>query len=410
MSYNAWKLHNPAPIENNKENVRHECRASASPQIFNRKQVRFENSARNNYVHHAVETQQPKQQFVSQNQQTEHSEPQKLLPSSTLISKPFEQIYMENIPNRHLDLSIIDAPNIKTTVRTERNFYDDNTTSPRVQKEPDTIPSNSHHVFDHFNQQNYQNSGRTMKKQEKFNLCDDSFFEISKNKTKHTGLVDLYNYKPHVPTNKPMHSDDTVDNIPTTYNSYKSMTNNRKPTKFETSKHSQEATEEPSVKDLLKIIQHQNEQLLVLQKQVASLLTAQDNLKQIEPPPPSEPKHIYGLKNTQHETMALFAQQHDEQPKSSKFAIDVMTSFEVSIRPPPHFNRNKFVKDYLQSEEAKIQEIYENDNVEKLTEKLNNSGDDSKLSMCEPVVVNEPPPSPDNSIHVDMQDYSSEYV
>lgn len=374
MSYNAWKSKNPVPIANNKENFRHEYGANMSPQGFNRKQVRFENPAGNSYMHRAVETNQYKQQMI-------RSEPQKLLPSSTLISKPFEQIYIENIPNRHLDLSIIDVPNTNKPVRIERCFYGDNTMHPRVQNDLQMSASNSHQIKS-------ANLGRTTKEHENFDFCDDSFYELPKNKIKHSGLVDLYNYNVQLPPRKQFRSDNAENG-----------SNNDL----------EESSDEPTMKDLLKIIQHQSEQLLLLQKQVANLLTVQDNLKQIEPPPPPPPpydmKHVYGTKNRPHETMALFAQKHHDhdQAKSSKFAIDVMTSFEVSIRPPQHFNRNKLVKDYLQSE-AKIQEIYEND-------KQNNSGDDSKLSICEPVVVSsEPPPSPDNSIHVDMQDYSSECV
>lgn len=132
-------------------------------------------------------------------------------------------------------------------------------------------------------------------------------------------------------------------------------------------------SDEPTVRDLLKIIQQQNEQLLLLQKQVACLIENKNqppaNVKQIEREeflPPKVP---------------------------NRFAIDVMTSFEVSIRPQQQ--QQNTLKELLNKEnEVKIKEI---------TETAEN--DDLKLSTLS---VREECPSPENSVHVDMQDYSSE--
>lgn len=173
-------------------------------------------------------------------------------------------------------------------------------------------------------------------------------------------------------------------------------------------------SDQPSVKDLLKIIQQQNEQLLILQKQVAHLIENQSASRQIETKQlegPTNTANVFGEKiisSTEHEIIG-----RQEARKGPKFAIDVMTSFEVSIRRQQNFaQRNKYV-----NSEPRIQEITESEcnslkhnNVDgECTASSSNKGkDDVSLFLNEPLSVREDCPSPVNSIHVDMQDYSSE--
>lgn len=171
-------------------------------------------------------------------------------------------------------------------------------------------------------------------------------------------------------------------------------------------------SDQPSVKDLLKIIQQQNEQLLILQKQVAHLIENQSAPRQIETKQlegPTNAANIFGEKiisSTEHEIVG-----RQDARKGPKFAIDVMTSFEVSIRRQQNFaQRNKYV-----NSEPKIQEITESecnsmkDNSDgECIASGSNKGKDMSLVLNEPLSVREDCPSPVSSIHVDMQDYSSE--
>lgn len=89
-------------------------------------------------------------------------------------------------------------------------------------------------------------------------------------------------------------------------------------------------SDEPTVKDLLKIIQQQNEQLLVLQKQVATLLDFKDSQKRIE----SNNQRI-NEENKFLQPNKDFLNSAGSTPRKGplpKFSIDLMTSFEVSIR------------------------------------------------------------------------------
>lgn len=89
-------------------------------------------------------------------------------------------------------------------------------------------------------------------------------------------------------------------------------------------------SDEPTVKDLLKIIQQQNEQLLVLQKQVATLLDFKDSQNRIESNNQrinEENKFLQPNKD-----FLNSAGSTSRKGPLPKFSIDLMTSFEVSIR------------------------------------------------------------------------------
>ncbi|KAJ8947038.1 hypothetical protein NQ318_019930 [Aromia moschata] len=166
----------------------------------------------------------------------------------------------------------------------------------------------------------------------------------------------------------------------------------------------------PTNKDLLKIIAQQNEQLLILQKQVAMLLNRDQT---------SQPKQIeggYGVQcspkgryvgencttSTQNENFRMPHQDTSSPRKRgmSKFSIDLMTSFEVAIRPQHKQNFANY--------EPKIQEVTESESVATgTTDRNERTVVDTSLHLQEPVKVREICPSPEPSININMNDYDS---
>nr|CAI5820787.1 unnamed protein product [Callosobruchus analis] len=140
---------------------------------------------------------------------------------------------------------------------------------------------------------------------------------------------------------------------------------------------------EPTNTDLLKIIAQQNEQLLLLQKQVAVLLS-RETTTQNRPQVMGE--KIVSSTQTEHFHQQMYT------PKKrglSKFSIDMMTSFEVAIRPSQH-NKNQF---------PKIQEITETESTSEPIE--------PSLRLEGPVNIPEDCPSPEPTVNIEMQDYDS---
>lgn len=247
----------------------------------------------------------------------------KVLPNCA--PQKFADVYMANVPNRHLDLSMVESfPQKK-----QDSFSGDNSS-------------------------------------EKFNFSQQ-------NQT--LGVTDVYSY------NKC--SREVEKN---TERALEKLSNEVKV--------NDNRSDEPTVKDLLKIIQQQNEQLLILQKQVSQLIEFQANNQQQRP----QITDNY----CQRQTSVFSAEKRDFKPQDkgplSKFAIDVTTSFEVSVRRQ---ERNKFKQ---QQQDAKIQEI--TDAVVPL-QGVKSMGD-SLILGGEQLPVREDCPSPVNSIHVDMNDYSSD--
>lgn len=176
LSYKDWKLSSKNQSKRNslvctrssltdKENKN--CSSSESgymtnSQIF-RKQVRFESPTvvHQNKTAHGFNKAFTKEQhnYVPEN---------KVLHSTKTPTNAFEQIYMGNIPNRHLDLSIIDAKNASNPVP--------------ANKEKCTEPLN-----DQTNRQQYIKS----------NLCNtqrDHLSDVSAIK-RNEPVIDVYNYR-----------------------------------------------------------------------------------------------------------------------------------------------------------------------------------------------------------------------
>ncbi|XP_022900629.2 uncharacterized protein [Onthophagus taurus] len=260
-------------------------------------------------------------------------------------TKTLEELYRSNLPNRNLDLSVIE-----------------------------TVPNKKENCYDIFNYKQSDGFLQGLK-------CNDEFDEKAQKsygdyKRFQTYKENRFNYY-----DDPLNSKELV----------------QKTEKVEKS----DKDDEPTTRDLLKVIQQQNEQILLLQKQVACLLESNQNRKQIEPPPI----------NTNDDDLY-------KKPKKgpvSKIAIDVMTSFEVSFRPQNQNQpRNKLreIEDSLKIEEI-IDEGPKNilDGIKKIDKnKFDMGEDDEEVSLClrEPLKVVERCPSPEQSVHVEMQDYSSD--
>lgn len=257
----------------------------------------------------------------------------KLLPQN---KSKFADVYMANIPNRHLDLSMID------------NFAH--------AKGNTSLPNNDKKTF------NFNNST-----QEHNHTLD---------------VTNIHTYKCSSSNN----------------NGREIVANTEKA--VEKREHS---SDEPTVKDLLKIIQQQNEQLLILQQQVSQLIQFQA----VQQKPHVTDYYCQRQTNVFSDILAAEKPQEFKQPEVnkgplSKFAIDVTTSFEVSVRRQ---QQNKF-----KQPEPKIQEIKDilpKFNSVKTTGETSKSIENS-LVLNEQLPIREDCPSPVNSIHVDMNDYSSE--
>lgn len=423
----------------------------------------------------------------------------KLVTNKTL--KPFEQIYMANIPNRHLDLSIIETNQTPFANKQCEQSCNKTSEMPKtVQKavcdgnryaspilesvfehsdssyKPNAMNSSNNESFEpvkispkvpstYREYKAYQNISAN-KKDTKLNYkklhsqkskamidshkaCDVMDSSVG-NGNSYCGLnlnvdTDLLEPKQAMHNNRgnfTVQSSDLKDslrNITTQYSANMEGYKYKKDGIVQTDDSDVISTHEncsnpdyqPTVKDLLKIIQQQNEQLLILQKQVAKLIEnqnmpmqieGQQRMKQIEPTPDGT-TNVFG-KEVINSTGHNILKPHDmKKGPLSKFAIDVMTSFEVSIRPPPNFNqRNKYHKEFL-NHEPKIQEITGSDseNTKNSSENMHSlemknsqidseicQKNDESLVFSGSVPVHEDCISPENSIHIDMQDYSSE--
>lgn len=279
MSYNAWKIQN----QFGKENVQRVAAPQSQASIL-RKQVRFLSPQVQAPFRPMLPMENSTQPQVKENtfQAPIYNAPRST--NNILPAKPFQKVYLSNIPNRNLDLSIIE--------------------SSRVEKIP---------ISNGF--------------QRRFHVAESTTIE------------------PRVEQQPPQ----------------------------------EKASDEPTVKDLMKIIQQQNEQLICLQKQVSTLLQERNEKPAMTPPQPIQLKTIDPNKGV-----------------LPKFAFDVMTSFEVSLKPPPS-NKNCY-------QGPKIQEIFEPVNVPIQPYRST----DLSLTLNEPIVVQEECHSPEQSIHVEMQDFSSE--
>lgn len=285
--------------------------------------------------------------------------PNKVLPK---FGANFNDIYLANVPNRHLDLSMIDLPK-KTGGTQEVTFRN--------------LPKPMEENLKRNNTENLREDCQILK--DKHNLIYEN--------------DDMFNYKPTCKNSVEDNKSDSFEafhmktNLPanTTYRTI----NRTQDLKDEDKKICLKTDDEPTIKDLLKIIQQQNEQLLILQKQVSHLIEHQT--QPIEPAPNfHRQKELFGEKREQR-----FLPHELRKGPMSKLSIDVTTSFEVSV-----VRRQQNCR----APEPKIREITEDD----VLVFEGRRGSEESLVLDEPLSVREECQSPVNSIHVDMNDYSSE--
>ncbi|XP_018574158.1 uncharacterized protein LOC108913155 [Anoplophora glabripennis] len=384
----------------------------------------------------------------------------------------FEQIYLANVPNRNLDLSLIDLPvksdkkngnvtesedhikqidscetdlkksggenNIENKENMLPKSYRDflETQNKIVKENKENLNDSITDIFNYkrklFNTENgfvNKNSencvtGLNMTKFSKIDCAKSSNVSISENLKCNNGS-ELRNRleKPQSPLRfydnnrysdfKQQGFQDYVRNSPkcdrvTQISAYRSSDNHKTDiTQLEVPKNDSE----PTNRDLLKIIAQQNEQLLILQRQVAMLLNRneQHHPKQIEAASrPCQEKYLGEkcITSTQNEIFRSPARDANSTPRKqralSKFSIDLMTSFEVAIRP--QHNKQNFI-----NQEPKIQEITESESEvrDNTIDKYDKTIVDTSLHLQEPVKVREICPSPEPSININMNDYDS---
>lgn len=360
----------------------------------------------------------------------------------------FEEIYMANIPNRHLDLSMIDIPKVSTDVAIKESVIEDiqknkENELPKTykefletQKKISKAQKSDQRITDIFN---YRRNNIGMSQDtsrfpnsywaaDKRNSNQFALFNNSNHscKTSHQSSPVVANKAPHVECTA-LNSQNILRN---TFNKLYNFDheNSMKDNKIQCYEddhkvidyipnHGMQQTSEfftkmdiknkvdsfePTNRDLLKIITQQNEQLLLLQTQVALLLNKEHNSqrKPIEPASIINDNVDYHRKEIENEP-TRFVPEINLTPRKglSKFSVDVMTSFEVAIRP--QHNRQ------LPINSSKIQEITEEESTVSSTTDINKKTLEHSIHLQEPMKVMEPCQSPEPSININMNDYDS---
>ncbi|XP_050303669.1 uncharacterized protein LOC126741314 [Anthonomus grandis grandis] len=365
--------------------------------------------------------------FESPKEQTKVSENSRVTPESKGV-KSNENIpsfvkgsYLANLPNKKLDLSVIDLtkstpPSVKKTESRPRNYKEF-----LEQQEVDTIlPQNV--------------------------IEDDS-------------ITDIFNYKPKSQTNeaKPeaTHVERNIDKkVVYKPNKYRERIEVESPLPKETTKTcncSQKTTSEDdfSAKDLLKIIAQQsqqiaqqNAQLLVLQQQISELVLMQKNQQLAQQNIccsreryccPKEDDYCRDRRCDCYRRMGkmrcVTSTRHEEKEQEGvcvdqmnkkhlpNFSIGMTTSFEVAFRNKSaqsqvHQNKTPFVNE---KPTVEIEEITETDHqnkseIQPFSQPKNTIGNketlvDTSMVFKEPIRVREQCPSPEPSIRINMNDF-----
>ncbi|XP_072396093.1 uncharacterized protein [Diabrotica undecimpunctata] len=388
----------------------------------------------------------------------------------------FEQMYMANIPDRKLDLSIIDVPRVANTIN--KINIGDTVPSNKDLKEKQYENVSHKNLQDETVKQNSDNHTEDKAAENKENTIPKSyqhFLELQKKiapkrKIHNDSVTDIFNYKKNIATNNqntsPLFQQNTgqilnnnsdsrlqekydkvfdtgfqqkcqayQESVQPQTKQYTGAYNTSVQTllpyqpsyvhplnqkcNMETQTNYEDVSESKALEnrrngelnnsDLLKIIAQQNEQLLILQKQVAMLLERDRNYsKPIEASSDQDKKiadsQKYGHISTpqknhfrQENTITQQASMYqDNQRKwgTSKFSINLTTSFDMPLRGQPKQN---FINN-----EPKIQELTESD--------LSTKNDNDLLQSIhfqEPLMVREECPSPLPSININMDDYES---
>ncbi|CAH1992720.1 unnamed protein product [Acanthoscelides obtectus] len=452
MNYNAWKMQQVQTghyTASSKVNISKNFNMnSMESSIILKKQVRFEGPI--SHPHPVVSSNTKMHKIGKENMDpsdTDHKIHRQ--PANT-----FEQIYMANIPNRQLDLSLVDLPKNNFNKTQVANLASRDITLGTV-------------LVEDRNQENKclsndksQATEDDIKKTDKLPKTYQEFLEKQKRVVENkkigsdNSVTDLYNYKrspmkipspvlekkydkyftsnsedrpkivdhiqPHIPDNEPFFKEPAprrpnsqdydfnhklyktkdepiLSHCKCSHGEQKMCSDQKK--NIINSENDQSgqiqisppSSDEPTNKDLLKIIAQQNEQLLLLQKQVTMLLSReQSNAKSIMAPP-NRPQVIGEkiMSSTQTEHFHQHVYTPSKKRGLSKFSIDMMTSFEVAIRPSQN-NKNQF---------SKIQEITESESTSEPVE--------PSLRLEGPLSVPEDCPSPEPTVNIEMQGYDS---
>ncbi|KAJ3641724.1 hypothetical protein Zmor_028206 [Zophobas morio] len=273
--------------------------------------------------------------------------PQTLKAVPDLNGKTFKQIYMANVPDRHLDLSIFESPKHNLVEPPRQNTETNNW---QLSKQCDSFvnvtPTTCNPQFNDLTLKSIENTTSNTnwrpRDQNLFTTSSDrvNLTQTHRNKTQHCTEI--------CTQTEPQNYDKCTD-IAT-------------------------PSDEPTLKDLYRLIQQQNEQIMNLQHQVNSLKTSQQPEVDDTIPRP-------------------FLKDLNSPSKKSLFSFGVKaTSVEFSFRAPHKLRKNEFV-------EPKIQEIEECDN--------STSNQSNSLHLNESFEVKSGYVSNVQSIAIEMGDYQN---
>ncbi|KAL1491485.1 hypothetical protein ABEB36_012076 [Hypothenemus hampei] len=437
--YNQWKQQHYSPhlpnllMGQNKENLQSPNAPNAS---ILKKQVRFESPV---LLPQRMEARQPVLQEVLKKNVVEKG----TIPN-------FEQIYLANIPNRKLDLSVIDLPNgAPECTRNSERIIDKqhaissvNNDLPRTYKEFLNVQKEAHNVrlndsvtdIFHYKRDCVDVEPKQSLVTERSRITHKEIDKvpIAERRNELNPILDKnYEWKTQ---NLPLFNLPSTTKEPSLEQEKKcdSCCNQNNETKPKESQAlSLKKDDDFSVKDLLKIITQQsqqiaqqNNQILLLQQQISELVSLQR--KQSVENCCCQHKNEKIAPSNVINQRANSTQNNDEPkffgtPKNnhvSNFSIGLTHSFEVSIRRPPHRNQNEYatknrILDY-EPLAPKIQEVTEtestatNENDSK-NKQIDYSGRgtlvDTSMMFKEPIKVPEQCPSPEPSIKINMNDF-----
>lgn len=514
QSYNAWKLRS-SPNNNteydsfimpnmrmgNKENINTVQQLLEDKSLLSKKQVRFESPVQRNgdmLQYPSGRQNVPRMRKISETSVEKITEPKPVTRHDVLsnnravisnvsndtmntctqgtgISKPFEKLYVSNIPNRELDLSFLEpAKNPCNFIRTDAGHtVRPVLNSPVSANRMNPINYNTNAYSRHTGPVLNDTLSRNIVTPEKVNpigyyqntTLARTPLQVSSETLTRNAAVPYQDILAEVRREtmfKQIRAESDIllnkqdnDSASNQSNSVSAEVNTAsvaaEPVQTEQTTSNAvvapPSNENPSMSDLLQIIKLQNEQLQMLQTQVDKLV--QLNLKSEENKQHNVQEHVH----KQNEPVVMFKDQQVEtsfvedghrqmivreesiEKKNNKISVGMMTSFEVSFKPPVTKKkvkqRNMQPMNDVSSNDVSFyetarhrgrsrrkpqQQEYVPKNNRKQAENFRVFPESWKrpneteysLGSQESLEVEEPPESPENSIHIDMQEYDTE--
>ncbi|GLV43922.1 hypothetical protein CBL_12782 [Carabus blaptoides fortunei] len=498
QSYNAWKLrsspnNNTAydsfimPNTGNKENISTVQQLLEDKSLLSKKQVRFESpvpkngdllqypSGRQNMLKMKKLPETCVEKVIESKPMTRHdvlvnksSDKMNTCTQAASVSKPFEKLYVSNIPNRELDLSFLEP------AKTPYNFIRTNTVRP-VLNSPVSV--NRMTPIDYNTNATYNRHSRPVLNDTTLSRNVGYYHtesvrppaRISSEPLTRNAAVPYQEILAEVRreqlavSDRQIRADNEVlvnrfDNDSASNQTTSVCTDVNTATMPAESVQTEQttlhtaapppSTGNPSMSDLLQIIKLQNEQLQMLQTQVDKLvklnLKSEENKQHIVR---DEHEHVVTVKDQQVGTSfvedgqrKMVVQQESIEQKNNKISVGMMTSFEVSFKPPVTKKKVKQrniqpMNDAVSSNDVSFYETVRHrarprrkqqqqqqqqefvpQNSKKQQENFRVFPESWKrpqeteysLGSQESVEVEEPPESPENSIHIDMQEYDTD--